>query len=449
METRRQKIRQLNRFALPLLIQSVASYFMGVADTAILARLSVDAFNASSLVSSTLYMIAGVLGSITITLNIRLGKKIGEKDKEGATFEFFTSAVLSLLIGIAFQLLLLFGGRTLLSLLYGLQGTALEEGMRYTVPMSFYMPIQLLLFAFGTLFRVRNETKWVLYGSVLGSVVNLVLDVFFVLGAFGFPKLGVAMAGWSTTIGLSLNLLLYVVVAKPDLSSVRRRTKELGKNILGHIGESLVLGLQEIIDGSVFILGVNMIVIRIGKFEYAGLSIIQALLGFLYIFKHIYGSAVLSLTSRDFGEKKTFREIQGYPRCAAGIATGCFLIAAVLFWKEADFFTRLISDNPSALEIASSALLYFLLANIFSSSTYVYQSALQSVESSKYVLYTTGAMNLVTLGIMFLVSALLKWGLPGIALAYFVNETGSYLLYRQKFQSLLRARDTNLLSVEK
>lgn len=440
MESYRHKIRQLNRFALPLLIQSVASYFMGVADTAILARLSVDAFNASSLVSSTLYMVAGVLGAITITLNIRLGKKIGESDEEGAVFEFFTSAVLSLLIGVSFQLLLLFQGKNLLSAIYDLRGTALEQGVQYAIPMSFYMPLQLLLFAFGTHFRVHNTTKWVLFGSVLGSFVNLVLDVFFVLGAFGFPKLGVAMAGWSTIVGLALNLLIYLVVTKIDFSSVRSRIGKLRANLFLHIRESLVLGMQEIIDGSVFIIGVNMIVIRIGSFEYAGLAIIQALLGFLYIFKHIYGSAVLSLTSRDFGEKKTFQEIQGYPKCAAWIATGGFLLAGFLFWRNADFFTRLISDNPNALEVASGALPYFLLANLFSSSAYVYQSALQAVESSKYVLYTTGAMNLLTLGVMFLLSALLKGGLPGIALAYFVNETGAYLLYRRKF--LLQSRET-------
>lgn len=97
----REISKSLNKFVIPLLIQYIASYFMGIADTAIVARLSTEAFNAVSLLSSTFSMIAGVLGSITIVLNIHLGKTLATEKKDVFYLEFSTSLLLSIIIGLA------------------------------------------------------------------------------------------------------------------------------------------------------------------------------------------------------------------------------------------------------------------------------------------------------------------------------------------------------------
>jgi len=44
-------------------------------------------------------------------------------------------------------------------------------------------------------------TKWILIGSTISSVLNLGLDYLFVLGKFGFPKLGIAGAAIATVLG--------------------------------------------------------------------------------------------------------------------------------------------------------------------------------------------------------------------------------------------------------
>ncbi|WP_061995758.1 MATE family efflux transporter [Clostridium sp. ATCC 25772] len=425
-------VKNLNKFAFPLLIQFIASYFMGVSDTAIVARLSTESFNAVALVSSTLSMIAGVLGAITIALNIKLGKRLGEDDKKGFYFEFFTSVMLSLIIGIFFALIMLIGNRKILNLLYDLDGESLKQAVLYANPMSLYVVLQLLLFAFGTFFKVKNNTKWILLGSTTASIINLVIDYFFVLGKWGVPKLGVSMAGWSTVIALTVNLLIYILSANINLQYFRNPIKEYFRNIGLHVKESIVLILQEIIDGSLFTIGVNMIIIRVGKLEYAALAIIEALLGFLFIFKYIYGSAVISLTSIS-NSKKNNKEIFNYPKYANRISTLAYCVIAIVLVNQKLFFARLISNNVQALDIVSKFIIYFLIANICSSGAYVYQSALQAVGESRFVLYTTALVNLCTLIIMLILSIYFNLSLFGIAVAYFINETASNFIYKKKF----------------
>lgn len=53
-------IHQLNQFAFPLLIQMGVSSFIGASDVGIIGHISIEAFNASSLVMSLLYMVAGI-----------------------------------------------------------------------------------------------------------------------------------------------------------------------------------------------------------------------------------------------------------------------------------------------------------------------------------------------------------------------------------------------------
>ncbi len=89
-----KNLKEVNKFAIPLIIQFIASYIIGIIDSSIIARVSIPAFNAVNLIFTTLSTLAGILGCITIVFNINGGKKFGKNDKNGLTFEFYTSDVI-------------------------------------------------------------------------------------------------------------------------------------------------------------------------------------------------------------------------------------------------------------------------------------------------------------------------------------------------------------------
>lgn len=414
--------RDLHKFVLPLLIQYIASYLMGIADTAIVARLSTDAFNAVSLLSSTFSMLAGVFGAVSITLNLRLGNALKANNSRKFHFEFFSAILLCTGIGMLFFLLCNLFGKSIWGILYGLEGESLNQACIYSRSMSLYMLVQLLLFCYGANFKVRNNTKWILIGSTISSVINLVLDYFFVLGRFGLPQLGVAMAGWSNIIGLVVNVLIYVYAARIRIRHLRFSLKSYLVNIKQFVTETFVLTMQELVDGSVYTLAVNMILIRIGKIEYAAVTVINVLIGFLFVSKYLYGSAVLSMISTNREAEKK-HNILSYPRLGSLYSSVIYCVLGIIIGKYNHFFGGLVTDNVGVLATVSTYFFLFLIAYMFSSNTYVYQCALNAIGESKFILWISVISNVMTLLLMFASLYLLRYPLVGIACAYFINET--------------------------
>ena len=304
---------ELNKFAFPLMVNFILSYILELSDIAIVARVSTPAFNAVNLISSTLYTISGVLGATAIIINTKLGEKLGQGDEKGLNYEFFSSLAINIFMGIIFLLLMLIGKTYFLKIFYNLSGETLKQGILFSYPMSFCVLLQLCLFTFGAYFRISNMTKWILIGSTVSSVLNLGLDYLFVLGKFGFPKFGITMVGFTTVFSMFVNLLIYIFVLKNKLNLKFELLKSYFINGINHFKLAFPIMIQEIFDGTIFVIIFNMIVIRIGNNEFAGYSIITNLIMFLFTFKHIYGSATLSLISISSGEKN-IRNLIDYPK---------------------------------------------------------------------------------------------------------------------------------------
>ena len=89
-----------------------------------------------------------------------------------------------------------------------------------------------------------------------------------------------------------------------------------------------------------------MIVIRIGNNEFAGYSIITNLIMFLFTFKHIYGSATLSLISISSGEKN-IRNLIDYP------ANSLYPILITIILK---IMTKIVPSKISCIIIGKANL---------------------------------------------------------------------------------------------
>lgn len=431
-----ERIKKLNKFAIPLLIQSITNIILSITDQLIIGRISISAFNSVNIISSFLAMIAGILGSITIIFNIKGGKVFGEKDKEKFQFEFITSVLLSTILGIVFILIVFLGREIFLKDIYKLSEESIRDGIIYTNSMSFYVLLQLYLFSFGTYFRIKNNTKWILIGSVLSSIFNLVIDYIFVLGKFGMPKLGINIAGVSTILAMILNLSIYIFIVRKDIINIK--IKNIFKNSIVHLKSSIPLMLQEILEGTIFVTIINMIIARIGENELGGYFIITNLLGFVNLFKYVYGSANLTLTSISLGNKN-IDDLKNYPKLTSIII---FLLSATMSYiliLKKDFALNLIlKDNIVAVDISKKYLFVFLLGSIVSSISYSYRNSLYGLSESKFILYSNFIVNIIIMIFMLLMVKYLNFSLYGIGLSIIINEIFLGLIYYKKYNKIIK-----------
>mgnify|MGYP003221042207 FL=1 len=434
---------ELNKFAFPLMVNFILSYILELSDIAIVARVSTPAFNAVNLISSTLYTISGVLGATAIIINTKLGEKLGQGDEKGLNYEFFSSLAINIFMGILFLLLMLIGKTYFLKIFYNLSGETLEQGILFSYPMSFCVLLQLCLFTFGAYFRISNMTKWILIGSTVSSVLNLGLDYLFVLGKFGFPKLGITMVGFTTVFSMFVNLLIYIFVLKNKLNLKFELIKSYFINGINHFKLAFPIMIQEIFDGTIFVIIFNMIVIRIGNNEFAGYSIITNLIMFLFTFKHIYGSATLSLISISSGEKN-FRNLIDYPKISVKITTVLFIFGSALFFIFREYLPKLITDDISVQNITTKFLIFFLVANICSSYSYIYKCALQGLNKNMFLLKTTAGVNILSLILMLILTQIFDLSLFGVAFSQFVNEFILSIIFLKYYRYIITDEFYNL-----
>lgn len=425
-------IERLNKFAIPLLLQMITSYFIGATDVAIVSNISVESLNATSLVSNTLEMVAGVLGAITITLNILLGKSFGKKDNQKFSFEFYTSIFLSGIIGLFFSILIFLFGKNILMVLFDLDNKTLIQAMKYLQPMTFYVLLQLIIFAYTSTCKVLNKTKIILYISIFSSILDVTLDYIFVMGKFGMPKIGVEFVGYSTIFTMFISILLYSYFLREQIKFDLKCLSNYFKNTLNHFKLSIPLILQEIIDGSVYGLFVNMILVRLGTIDYAGYVIINTIIGLLFLFKYVYGSAVLSMISIESGALNKENMLK-YPKYSSTLALTLYFIGGIFMLIFNKNIVALFSDNKDVILIAKTYLSVFIAVNSISCISYSYKLGLQAINQSKFVLYTSIILNALAVLIMFITIIILRLSYMGLIFAIFISEVLTLIIFVNRY----------------
>lgn len=425
----------LNSFAIPLIIQFVANYLIGLTDQAIIGRISLEAYGVIGVVNSFQYMLLGIVGSISIIFNIRAGGALGAEDSDTFKIEFMTSILLSCFIGI-----LLFWGTLLtknmiLGTLYGFEGKSLSAGLDYFTIMSPYGLLQLLIFIFGQYFKVKNNTKWLLVGSFLASVLNLISDCLFVLGIMGFPRLGVKGAAASTIIAMLLNLTILIVKGKKDIQfkpGLLSRYVSLAKK---HIYESLPLMGQEVLEGSVFVVAINSIITRIGAVELSTYLILQQLLKFLFVPMNMYSSAVLTLVSQN---KKNIVERRRYPWIGCCLSMFFYCLISMIFFMFRMTIPKIITSDIEVICQSSKLILFTIITHCMLPACTIYKSALTSIGESKFILYKTAVINAGILTCAILFTFVFNLGLRGILICDFLNSLCLFSVYYLKYNVLIK-----------
>lgn len=430
-------LHQLNGFAIPLLVQMGVSYFIGASDVGIIGHMSVEAFNACSLVTSLLHMIAGILGAITIVLNIKLGESYGKGDKDKFSFEFYTSIILSICLGAFFAIIMFCFGKTILEILYNLEDNTLLQATKYLKYMIFYVLLQLIIFAYTTSFKVLNKTRYILYVSIVSSILDVTLDYIFIFGKFGLPRMGVEFVGFSTIFTMLVSIMVYTYCLRDYIKIDVKKVYLYIKNVLVQLKSSTVFFLQEILDGSIYGLLINMIIVRLGKTNYAGYVIINTVLEFLFLFKYVYGSAVLSMISVENGADNK-NDMQKYPKYASFITIVLYFGVSIFIIPYRSNLTSLFSDNKEAIRVANSYILGFVIVYAMSCIYYPYKLALQAINKADFVLYLSIVFNIMAIAIMYIMTSVLNLSYVGVMLSIFIVDFLYLVVFTCKYRKIIK-----------
>ena len=321
-------------FALPLMCSSILQLLFNAADIVVVGRFAGD--NALAAVGSNtalINLLTNLFVGMSIGTNVLTAQYYGAKKDNDLKETVHTSMLLSFFSGIFLTVLGIILARTLLELMQA-PPEVLELAVLY-LRIYFLGMTSTMVYNFGSaILRAVGDTKRPLYYLLGAGIVNVLLNLFFVIVC----NMGVAGVAAATAISQTISAVLVVRCLMKEQGGIHLDIKSLSitKDKLLKI---LQIGLPAGFQGMVFSLSnvvIQSAVNSFGAIAVAGNSAAANIEGFVYMAMNAFYQATISFTSQNYGAKQ-YKRI--YKILFTGellvVITGLILGNAAVFFGEA------------------------------------------------------------------------------------------------------------------
>ncbi len=336
------------RFALPLMLSSLLQLLFNAADIAVVGKFAGDnSLAAVGSTSSLINLLTNLFLGLSIGANVLSAKYTGAGDTERTSKVVHTAVTVSILSGCILTVIGLIFAPQFLSLMKSPDGVI---GLASLYMRVYFLGMPAMMFYnFGSsLLRSKGDTKRPLYFLTLAGVLNVLLNLLFVI-VFHMDVAGVALA---TIISqyMSAALVLRCLMKEED-EAFRVVLKKLG------IEKATLLALVRIgvpagIQGVVFSLSNVIIQSSIngfGEIFIAGSSAAASIEGFVWVSMNAFHQAALTFTSQNIGARK-YSRINKILFCSQG----CAIVAGLVFGNLGYLFgrplLRIYTDTPASID---------------------------------------------------------------------------------------------------
>ena len=264
----------LLRLSVPSIISMVTISLYHLADTFWLGQLSYQAIAAVTITFPFYIAVIAIGDGTGVGANALASRRFGERNIEATNQVAGQIFPLTAIFGVVFIIVSVCFARQVATLL-GATPDIVALTADYLVFIGWGMPFFLFQLMSRNIFHAAGDAIKPMIFTIVGAVVNVVLDPFFIFGWGPFPEMGVGGAGLATTIsgGIAAVLSYYFLVG--GRSAYRLKLHHLRPN-LSIIAQIYRVGLpsllMELTETIVFIM-FNRIVARFGSITLAALGI--------------------------------------------------------------------------------------------------------------------------------------------------------------------------------
>lgn len=420
-------IKLLISFALPLMAGNVFQQLYTVVDTAVVGQVvGVNALAALGAADWINWLVLSVIQGLTQGFSILMAQYFGAGDHR----ELSRSVGASLTLCAVFTVLILavsqLAARPVL-LLLNTPENILGDSLLYLRIVFGGIPVIAAYNFLSSILRALGDSKTPLYAMVVASLVNVGLDLLFVMGFHW----GVAGAAAATVIAQVFSgIYCFLNVRKITIIRLEKGDLRLTRKMAGAL---LKLGSPVALQNAIISVGglvVQSVVNRYGMLFIAGFTATNKLYGILEIAATSYGYAVTSYVGQNLGAGLLKRIKKGM-RSATVVAlvTSVVIAGAMLAFGKA-FLGLFISGAPEEVD-ASMKIAYYYLAVMSVClpvlyMLHIYRSALMGLGDTVIPMVSGFVELSMRIGIALLLPMLI--GQEGIFYAEVGAWTGAALL---------------------
>lgn len=370
--------------AWPLVITQVGYIITGMVDTVFLGKIGA-AEQAACILSNNLYILLLVFGigvSYATTPLVTTANQNMDLLKKASLFKnsIFLNVSVSI---ICFIVLFLSSG--LLKYMHQPEDVIKLAVPFFNVLIFSMIPIS-LFFTCKQYCEGLSNTRMALFISIIGNVINIVLNYLLIYGKFGFPELGYIGSAWASFIsrvfmGFSFLYLIFKSPVTKEISAVYNKVK-INKKELFHLAKiGLNAGLQLTFEVAAFVIA-GLMAGTFGKEQIDAHGIALSIAAFTYMF----ASGISSASSIRVGIYKAQDNWLEIKQAAFSSIKLVMLIMggfAILFLMINNFLPKVFSSDLQIVNLASKLLIIAALFQLFDGIQVTIVGILRGLEDFK------------------------------------------------------------------
>ncbi|MEE0516144.1 MAG: MATE family efflux transporter [Emergencia sp.] len=323
-------LRKMLKFSLPLMLSSILQILFNAADIIVVGRFAGDhSLAAVGSTTSLVNLLVNLFIGLSIGANVTAARYYGARKAEQLKDTVHTSIALSLVSGIILTAAGILGSRQILVLMQTPE-EVVELAALY-LRVYFMGMTGLMVYNFGaSILRAIGDTKRPMYYLAFSGVVNVVLNLIFVI----LFHMGVAGVGAATAVSQWISALLVLRCLMKEEGAMRLVLRELhisSDKLISIIKVGLPAGVQGLIFSMTNVL-IQASVNSFGATVVAGNSASGNVENFIYFPMNAFYQATISFTSQNVGAKRISRIDKILTRgeiCAIGIGLSIGLLELV------------------------------------------------------------------------------------------------------------------------
>ena len=389
--------------AMPIALQNLLSTTASMVDTIMIGsegELAVAAVGICSQISSLFFSsYFGFAGGALLFF----AQYWGAGNEKGINRTFGVSFVFMMTVSLIFGAVAVIKPDFLLGI-YTDKDNIIEVGVPYLRIVGFAFPLQVVGVLISFLMRSTERMKAPLICSIVGLVVNFVLNWLLIYGRFGLPKMGPAGAAVGTLASAAVNLLLLFIFLLKGKSKVTLRIRDMFRWEEGFLGSYLRKCFPIICNEMFYGIGQMLINIVIGRQDesaIAAMAAFRVLEGFVFAFFGGLADASSVLVGKEVGagrHMKGYQYVKGFALLCPAITFTIVLIG--LFVNQP--LLSLFGLGAQAMEYGKYMIMIYLAAGTVRTCNYIINTCFRAGGEAVYG-------TVVEISCLFLISVPATW----------------------------------------
>ena len=348
-------------FAVPLALTGVLQQLFNAADVAVLGQfVGKNAMAAVGNNISLIGLLVNLFLGLSLGANVIIAQNIGGRRLDNVKSAVHTAFLLALYVGMAVTV---FGESMTEWVLNMMEVPASVREMAETYFRIYLLGMPVIgLYNFeAAIFRSRGDTKTPLISLVVASLLNIALNLLFVLKF----NLGVAGVAWATVIasGVSAFILLRILMHTDSVIKIELSAIKINRDRLREI---VRIGLPAGIQGMVFSLSNLLIQAAINSLGADAMAASAAAFTIeinVYCVVSAFAQATTTFVGQNYGAKKLLR-CRRITRVAMGLNCIFMGVLSVFILLFAEEMLSFFNPDPNVVELGKIRLWYVVSPEI-------------------------------------------------------------------------------------